>query len=117
MICHNNLLFSILYRGDVGRMRELVLGSLDRLGDRNWPRDLPWDQELLRASFILLLHKDLGLKEIVLTGVGPYGPLDPRKAEAFFLALGPEAIDPWLSDERRTKQDLIDSVKNLYLVS
>jgi hypothetical protein len=117
---NNNLLFNVLYRGDLRTTRSLVLDSLDRLEDRAWPRDdLPSDDShMLRAAFFVLLNKDMELKQLALVGKPPaFGPLHPRKAEAFFLALEAEVLRPFFSDRHRTKADLVDALKQLYLVS
>lgn len=91
--------------------------SLDRLGDRSWPRDQEWTPELLRCAFFLLMNKDLGLKQRALDGIPPLlEPLDPRKAERFFLALEPEAVRPFFTNQSKPHGALVDAVKNLYLV-
>jgi hypothetical protein len=115
----NDLIFNILYRGDAQLMRALVLESLDRLQDRSWPRDLPLHNlDLLRAAFFILMNKDLTLKQCALDGLPPLiAQLDRRKAEAFYLALEPEAVRPFLSNFRKPHRALVDAVKNLYLSS
>ena len=114
MICHNNLVFSVLYRGDLETTHRLVSESAARLGAAF---EIPWESCTLRCLFILLLNQDLTLKEQVLRGTDWVGPLDPRKAEAFFLALRPQLIDHWLRNERLGPNDLLDEARNLYLVS
>lgn len=110
------IMFNILYRGNICATRSLVLESLDRLGDVSWPRDIPWDLELLRAAFVLLLNRDLELKKLVLEGQPlAMNGLHPSKAEAFFMALDSEVIRPWLSNEKLSRVDLIDATKSLYL--
>lgn len=115
----NDLIFNVLYRGDAQLIRALVLESLDRLQDRVWPRDLPLHNlDLLRAAFFILMNKDLVLKQCALDGLPPFiAPLDRRKAEAFFLALEPEAVRPFLSDYRRPQRNLVDAIKHLYLAA
>ena len=116
----NDLLFHVLYRCDPALMRSLILDSLDRLDDRAWPRQAfpRWDLDLLRCSFFLLLNKDMELKTRALEGLPPaIAPLDHRKAEALFLALESEVVRPFLFNHRLTPVDLVDQIKNLYLVS
>ena len=112
MICHDNIVFSTLYRGDVASLHAIIQESAQRLGA---PFAVPWDRTKLRCLFILLLEKDMLLKELVLTGTGAVGKLDPRKAACLFLALRPEVIDRWLYDERRDTDDFVQSARNLYL--
>lgn len=113
MICHDNLVFSVLYRGDLRATRELVEGSAARLGARFL---VPWDRERLRALFVLLLEKDMVLKEMLLKGTESVGPLDGRKAAALFVALRPQLIDGWLSNEHKGVEDLVSGARELYLV-
>ena len=109
-------MFNILYRGDMANTRALVVATLDRLHDTAWSRNIPWDLEFLRAAFVLLLNRDLGLKTLVLEGSPPAtAPLDQRKAAAFFMALDTEVVRPWLCDERLSRGQLIDKTKALYL--
>ena len=69
--------------------------------------------------FFLLMDRDVrlkaklldGWKELCIPGV------DRKKAETFFLGLGKEIIIPWLMDERRSANEFISAVTDLYLVS
>ena len=94
-----------------------VHASMERLG-AEWER-ADYDADTARAHFFLLLDRDMELKHAVLKGLPALSipPMAPRRAEAFFLALRDEVIDPWLSDERGSRRHLVDRVTNLYLVS
>jgi hypothetical protein len=113
MICHNNLVFSVLYRGDLRGTRELVEASAMRVGMRYV---VPWDRERLRALFVLLLDRDMELKQLVIRGTSAVGPMDGRKASALFSALRPQLIQPWLSNEHRSVEELVDGARVLCLV-
>jgi hypothetical protein len=110
------MLFSVLYGGDRDLVLFYVHASMQRLGAQWAPT--AFDQDTARALFFLLLDKDMELKHATLAGLPALciEPLAPRRAEAFFLALREEVLEPWLSDERLTRQDLVDRVANLYLV-
>ena len=92
---------------------KIVSESAQRLGAK-W--QVPWETEKLRCLFILLLEKDLTLKELVLKGTETVGPLESRKAEAFFLALTPQLIESWMRNESRGSEDFLSKARNLYLV-
>lgn len=95
----------------------MIVGSLDRLHDTSWPRQLPLhDHQLLRAAFFILLNKDEVLKQSALEGNPPFiTPFDKRKAAAFFIALEDESIRPFLSNESTGTDEFIDKIKHLYL--
>lgn len=116
MTCRD-LLFNILYRIDPPLIHSLIIDSLDRLDDVAWPRDLPLhNHQLLRATFFILLNKDMELKELALTGIHPIvAPLDRRKAGAFFLSLEQEAIRPFLTKDTCSTTAFVDMLKHLYL--
>ena len=116
MTCPRDMAFSVLYGGDRAMALFYVHASMDRLG-AEWEK-ADWDMETCRALFFLLLDRDMELKNAVLKGLPALciEPMTPRKAEAFFLALREEAIDPWLCDERRGTRDLLDRVTHLSLV-
>lgn len=107
MTC-DSIVFSVLYRGDIMQTRELVLESARRL-DAPW--DVPYDLELLRGLYILLVHKDPELKSRAID------TMEPRKAEAFFLDLGPQVVDRWLATGHLNNDWLIEQARMLYLVS
>ena len=69
--------------------------------------------------FFLLVDRDVKLKEKILEGWEELciPGVDRRKGEGFFLALGKEIIIPWLMDERRTADNLISAVTDMYLIS
>jgi hypothetical protein len=108
--------FSVLYGGDRAMMLFYIHASMARLG-AEWEK-ADYDMETCRTLFFLLLDRDMELKHAVLKGLPALciEPMAERRAEAFFLALREEVIDPWLSDERLGKRDLIDRVTHLYLV-
>ena len=120
MTCRD-LLFNILYRADISLMRDMVMDSLDRLGDVAWPRDTlsaMRDLTVLRCAFFMLLNRDMNLKNLALTGVCITIPkMDRRKAEAFFLALDGEVLKPFFCNQRMTPAELVDSLKHLYLAA
>jgi len=91
--------------------------SMERL-DAEWDRK-EWDHDTARVLFFLLLDKDMELKNVVLTGLPNLGisQMPPLKAEAFFLYLYEDVIQPWLSNSRKTTKEFIDAVTNHYLVS
>ena len=114
MTCDNNIVFSVLYGNDVRLMRDLLRGCMDRLA-LLWYVD-EWQLEFCRVVFFLLLDADIGLKDIICKGVPGIAPMPPRKAEAFFMALRDEAIDPFFTNTLMTHDEFLSSVKNLYLV-
>ena len=114
MICHNNMVFSVLYRGDMASTHRLVSESAQRMGA---PFNVPWELETLRCLFVLLLDRDIELKRIVQAGTSVIGAMDPLRAEAFFLALRPQLIDAWMRKESLTPAELLSGARDLYLVS
>jgi hypothetical protein len=115
-----DMLFSILFVGDEPLIREIVLGSAHRLGAK---RDMAQVHAAgllrLRVLFFLLMDRDVALKEKLLDGWKEMcvPGVDAGKAARFFSQLGPEIIEPWLIDERKTEGDFINAVTDLYLVS
>lgn len=111
------MLFNVLYGGDHAMVLFYVHASMGRLG-ADWAPDA-FDPDTARALFFLLLDRDMELKHAALAGLPALciDPLAPRRAEAFFLGLREEVIEPWLSDERLTCRDLLDRVTHLYLVA
>jgi hypothetical protein len=116
-----DMLFRVLYVGDAALLRELVWLSAQRLG-ATWRREaVEVEASLLRLRvlFFLLVDRDMALKEKLLDGWPELGvpALEPRKAERFLSQLRAEVIEPWLVDERRTEDEFLSAVTDLYLVS
>lgn len=114
MTC-NDILFNILYGSDIRLVKDMLVGSLDRLEQR-WIVD-DWDLQYSKVMFFLLLDVDIDMKNTICKGMCGMDPLEPLKAQAFFLALRGEIIEPFLKDSTMSKDDFMDNVKNLYLVS
>lgn len=114
MICHNDILFNIIYGSNTQLLKTLNLEALDRLGQL-WNIDNLHLQHY-KALFFLLLEIDMSLKETVCKGAYGYQGVDAAKATSFFMALRAEAIDPFLHNTTLTLTDFMDRVKNLYLV-
>jgi hypothetical protein len=120
MSAPRDMVFSVLFIGDQTLLRELVLNSMSRLGaEWNVETVCALGIQRLRVLFFLLMDRDLALKEKLLDGWREMcvPGLDAGKAERFFMQLRPEIIDPWLIDERKTDDEFVNAVKDLYLVS
>ncbi len=115
-----DMLFCVLFTGNARLIKDIVKHSAKELG-AEWA-DACYELASLtklRVMFFLLMDRDAklkaklldGWKELCIPGV------DRRKGEGFFLALGKEIINPWLMDERRTADDFISAITDLYLVS
>jgi hypothetical protein len=121
MATRRDMVFCVLFVGDVQLIRHLVLDSARRLGAlEEWAEGVRRASLVrLRVMFFLLMDRDPALKQKLLDGwpdlcvVG----VDPHKANAFFRGLGGEVIDPWLVDERRCEDEFVSGVTDLYLVS
>ena len=110
----------MLFIGNEQLIRDIVRISARELG-AEWANESYESASLtkLRIMFFLLMDRDVklkaklleGWKELCIPGV------DRRKSETFFLALAKEIIVPWLIDERRTADDLISAITDLYLIS
>ncbi len=115
-----DMLFCVLFVGDEALIRGIVKISAKELGAL-WTDECYETASLakLRVMFFLLMDRDVhlkaklleGWKELCIPGV------DRKKAEVFFLNLGKEILIPWLMDERRSANELISSITDLYLVS
>jgi len=90
---------------------------MKRLG-ADW-EEKEWEHDTTRVLFFLMLEKDMEMKHALLAGLPELGiaPLHPLKAEAFFIHLYEDVIQPWLSNSNKTTNDFIDAVTNHYLVS
>ena len=114
------MVFCVLYVGDENLIRELVWLSMNRL-HANWGYDCIKAASLqrLRVLFFLLMDRDMALKEKILDGWKELcvPGLEIKKAGGFFAQLRGQIIDPWLVDERRTEDDFVNAVTDLYLVS
>ena len=115
-----DMIFCVLYVGDEGLVRELVWLSLCRLG-ANWGYECLKAASIqrLRVIFFLLMDRDIALKEKLLDGWKEMciPGVEVKKAERFFSLIRAEIIDPWIIDERRTENDFLNVVTDLYLVS
>lgn len=115
-----DMLFYVLYVGDEHLVRELVWLSMNRLG-ADWGYDPIRKASLqrLRVLFFLLMDRDIALKEKLLDGWKEMcvPGVETKKAGGFFAQLRVTIIEPWLVDERRTEDDFVNSVTDLYLVS
>jgi hypothetical protein len=108
------VVFNVLYRGNIQETYDMVSDSSRRVG-ADWV--VPTDMDTLRCMYLVLLHRDIELKNHAIKGGEFTVPLEPRKAEAFFLALGPELVEPWLANGTLPKQWLIDRARDLFLIS
>jgi hypothetical protein len=115
-----DMVFCVLFVGDENLIRHLVTESAQRLEAFDWMEGIRCASLVrLRAMFFLLVDRDSSLKQrlleewpqICLQG------MEPGKANYFFKELRGQAIDPWMMDERRSEDDLVSSVVDLYLVS
>ena len=115
-----DMIFCVLFIGNERLIRDIVKLSAKELG-AEWT-DEGYDRASLtklRVIFFLLMDRDVKLKEKILEGWKELciPGVDRRKGEGFFLALGKEIITPWLVDERRTADNLISEITDLYLIS
>jgi hypothetical protein len=115
-----DMIFCVLFIGNERLIRDIVKLSAKELG-AEWTSET-YDQASLtklRVMFFLLMDRDVKLKEKLLEGWKELciPGVDRRKGEGFFLALGKEIITPWLMDERRTADNLISEITDLYLIS
>ena len=114
-----DMVFSVLFVGDMHLTRHLVTDAARRLGAA-WEAGIREASLVrLRVMFFLLMDRDMALKQKIVEGwsdlcvVG----MDARKAAAFFRSLRAEVIDPWLVDERKCEDDFVSPVIDLNLVS
>jgi hypothetical protein len=115
-----DMLFCVLFVGNVNLIRDIVKISAKELG-AEWTAECYESASLmkLRVMFFLLMDRDVhlkaklmdGWKELCIPGV------ERKKAEIFFLSLRKEIIVPWLTDERRSANEFISATTDLYLVS
>ena len=115
-----DMLFCVLFVGNENLIRDIVKISAKSLG-AEWTAECYESASLakLRAMFFLLMDRDVhlkaklldGWKELCIPGV------ERKKAEVFFLAIGKEIIIPWLMDERRSANELVSAITDLYLIS
>jgi len=117
MTCPQDMIFHVIYGGDKDMALFYIHQSMKRLG-AEWEAK-EWDHDTSRVLFFLMLEKDMDLKHALLAGLPELGiePLPPLKAEAFFVHLYEDVIQPWLTNGNSTLRDFIDSVTNHYLVS
>ena len=115
-----DMIFCVLFIGNERLVRDIVKNSARGLG-AEWPCECFDIASLtkLRVMFFLLMDRDVRLKEKLLVGWRELciPGVERKKGESFFLALGKEIITPWLMDERRTADDLISAITDLYLIS
>jgi hypothetical protein len=115
-----DMLFVVLFVGNADLIRDIVKISARELGAQ-WTDECYELASLakLRVMFFLLLDRDVHLKAKLLDGWDELcvPGVDRKKAEIFFLSLGSEIITPWLMDERRSANELITAITDLYLVS
>ncbi len=115
-----DMIFCVLFIGNERLIRDIVKISAKELG-AEWADECYELASLtkLRAMFFLLVDRDVQLKGKILEGWKELciPGVDKRKGEGFFLALGKEIITPWLMDERRTADNLISEITDLYLIS
>ena len=115
-----DMLFCVLFVGNEALIRDIVRISANELGAQ-WTEECYSSASLakLRVMFFLLMDRDVHLKAKLLDGWKElYIPgVEKKKAEVFFLGLGKEIIIPWLMDERRSANEFVSAVIDLYLVS
>jgi hypothetical protein len=117
---NRDMIFCVLFIGNERLIKDIVRISARELG-AEWANESYESASLtkLRVMFFLLMDRDVKLKAKLLEGWKELcvPGVDRRKSEAFFLALGKEIIVPWLMDERRTADDFISAITDLYLIS
>ena len=115
-----DMIFCVLFIGNERLIKDLVKTSARELR-AEWAEETYESASLtkLRAMFFLLMDRDAKLKAKLLEGWSELciPPLDRNKGGGFFLAVGKEIITPWLMDERKTADDLISAITDLYLIS
>ena len=112
--------FCVLFIGNERFIKDLVKTSARELR-AEWT-DETYDRASLiklRVMFFLLMDRDTKLKARLLEDWKDIciPAVERRKGEGFFLAIGKEIITPWLMDERRTADNLISAITDLYLIS
>jgi hypothetical protein len=115
-----DMVFCVLFVGDEHLIRHLVTESAQRLDAGDWMEGIRKASLIrLRAMFFLLVDRDSALKQKLLEGWPDICLLgmEPGKANCFFSELKTQVIDPWLMDERRSEDEFVSSVVDLYLVS
>jgi hypothetical protein len=116
----HDMVFCVLFVGDVNLVRHIVWTSSQRLG-ADWTHSSIMEASLarLRVMFFLLMDRDSSLKEKIIQGWPDYcvPGIEPNKASVFFKNLRDEVINPWLIDERKTEDEFVSSCIDLYLVS
>ncbi len=114
------MIFCILFIGNERLIRDIVKISAKEMG-AEWTDECYELASLtkLRAMFFLLMDRDVKLKAKILEGWKELQipGVERKKGERFFLALGKEIIIPWLMDERKTADNLISEITDLYLIS
>jgi hypothetical protein len=115
-----DMLFCVLFVGNEALIRDIVKISANELGAL-WAPESYDSASLakLRVMFFLLMDRDVHLKAKLLEGWRELciPGVERKKAEVFFLGLAKEIIIPWLMDERRSANEFISAITDLYLVS
>jgi hypothetical protein len=71
------------------------------------------------AVFLVLLSRDLELKQKMIAGIPQQilSGMSPEKAMRFFLYLDRDILLPWLRDEACTQAAMLDKCRDMYLLS
>jgi len=71
------------------------------------------------AVFLVLLSRDLELKQKMITGIPRQflRGMGAEKAVRFFLYLDRDILLPWLRDEACTQAAMLDKCREMYLIS
>ena len=125
-----DVLLACLFESDQELMRACVLQAAPRVCKQGVPSKTPEcmqalinksaeSMELLSAVFLVLLLKDMPLKETVLNGIPSQRlkGMHAAKAERFFGYLETDVVMPWLIDERSSCAQMLEKAREMYLVS
>lgn len=114
MICTKDILFHILYNDNIQLLNCLLKDVFSRLNVKWNLTQIAYEKQVI--IFLLLLDVDIVLKNQVLEGNTKLGldPLQPQKAETFFLSFREEIIQPWLCNEKQRNQIFLEKTRALY---
>ena len=75
----------------------------------------------LRGKLFVLLDQDeITRHELVKRNtklIGHFGPVSIEKANGFYTALHKQVLPKWVSDETMSLEELVDELRNAYLIA
>jgi len=124
-----DVMISCLWEKNTDLLRKLILESAPRVEKFGVPEKTRETlQSLLHVAnrstldaqcvFICFLSADMQLKELLVSGIPSLRlvGMSKEKAELFFTGFDADIITPWLGDERKSSEELVERAKNIYLL-